>query len=112
MIPALVVFCADAEKAPGPFHANDVYVPLPPAGIAFKVTVPPAHKTVGVTVPVTVGRLFSVTGAVVPADVELHPLLSVTETLYTPVPLADIPGLVGFWEDAVKPPGPFQMKVL
>ena len=54
---------------------------LPPEGVAFKVTVPPAHNTVGVTVAVIVGKAFKVMEAVVPADAAVHPLLSVTETL-------------------------------
>ena len=110
VMPVLEAFCVDAVNPPGPLHAYDVYVPLPPAGVAFKVAVPPAHNAVGVTVAVMVGNAFKVTEAVVPTDAAVQPLLSVTETLYTPVPLADIPGCVVFCEVAVKPPGPDHIK--
>jgi hypothetical protein len=105
-IPGRVVFWMEALKAPGPFHENKTYVPLPPAGVAFKVSVLPWHIVPGMASAVIVGNGLTVTVVVVPAT-EVHPLVSVTVTLYTPLPVAVIPGLVVFWVEAAKPPGPF-----
>ena len=54
----------------------------------------PAHIAVGVAVAVITGSVYRETAAVVPVVADVHPLLSVTDTLYTPTPAEDIPGLV------------------
>jgi len=84
-------------------------VPLPPVGVELRLRLLPEHIAVGVAVAVITGSVYNETEVVVPTEAEVHPLLSVTETLYTPTPVTDMPGLVVFREEALKPPGPVQV---
>ena len=75
------------------------------------VEVLPRHSVVADVLKLaTFGSAFTVTAAVAATGEEIHPLLSVTLTLYMPAPAVVIEVLVGFCVEAVKPPGPDHVK--